>query len=107
MLRTTTIILSYMLVLLGAVLYLTHWEYAPYLFTTGAVGITVYYLTLPYQSSDYRMRRLQRINILAGISMIVASVLMFKQEMAWVVFLLIAAMLQLYSSFVMKDSEKK
>ena len=101
--RTTIIILSYTLVLVGAVLYLTRWEFAPYLFAAGAAGVTVFYLTLPYQSSDYRMRRLQRINILAGISMIVASVLMFKQEMAWVVFLLIAAMLQLYTSFVIKE----
>jgi acyl-CoA synthetase (AMP-forming)/AMP-acid ligase II len=101
--RTTIIILSYTLVLVGAVLYPARWEYAPYLFAAGAAGVTVYYLTLPYQSSDYRMRRLQRINILAGISMLVASALMFKQEMAWVVFLLIAAMLQLYTSFVIKE----
>ena len=105
MMRTITFILAYTLVLIGAILYLTHWFYAPYLFATGASGITFYYLTLSYQSSNYRMRRLQRMNIFAGISMIVASVLMFKQEMAWVVFLLISAILQLYTSLVMKDNE--
>ena len=101
--RTNLFIFAAILVLAGAVLYLTHWVYAPYLFATGAAGVTVCYLTLPYKSSDFRSRRLQRLNILAGIAMIVASVFMFKQQMAWVAFLLISAMLQLYTSFVMKD----
>ena len=103
--RSHLFILSGILVLAGAVLYLTRWEYAPYLFATGAAGLTVCYLTLPYKSSNYRMRRLQRINIFAGIAMIAASVFMFKQQMAWVAFLLIAALLQLYTSFVVKDKE--
>jgi hypothetical protein len=103
MTRSHLFIVSGILVLCGAVLYLSRWEYAPYLFATGAAGVTVCHLTSPYKSLDYRMRRLQRINIFAGIAMIVASVFMFKQQMAWVAFLLIAAMLQLYTSFVIKD----
>ena len=103
--RSYLFIFSGILVLAGAILYLSRWEYAPYLFATGAAGVTVCYLTLPYKLSDYRMRRLQRINILAGIAMIAASVFMFKQQMAWVVFLLISAMLQLYTSFAIKDKE--
>ena len=105
--RSHLFIISGILVLAGAVLYLTKWEYAPYLFAAGAAGITVCYLTLPYKLSNYRMRRLQRINIFAGIAMIVASVFMFKQQMAWVAFLLISALLQLYTSFTMKDNEAK
>ena len=105
MTRLHLFILSCIFVLTGAVLYITQWEYASYIFAVGAAGVTVYYLTLPYKSSDYRMRRLQRINILAGIAMIVASVFMFKQQMAWVTFLLISAMLQFYTSFAIKDKE--
>ena len=105
MTRSYLFILSGILVLAGASLYLTHWEYASYLFATGAAGVTVYYLTLPYQSSDFRIRRLQRLNIFAGIAMIASSVFMFKQQMAWVVFLLISAILQLYTSFAVKDKE--
>ena len=105
MTRSQIFILSCILVLVGAILYLSQWEYAPYLFATGAAGVTVCYLTLPYKSSDYRIRRLQRINVFAGIAMIASSVFMFKQQMAWVVFLLISAMLQLYTSFTMKDKE--
>ena len=103
--RSQIFTISAVLVLTGAVLYLSQWEYAPWLFAFGAAGITVCYLTLPYKSSDYRMRRLQRINVLAGIAMIAASVFMFKQQMAWVALLLISAMLQLYTSFAMKEQE--
>ena len=103
--RSHLFIFSSILVLAGAVLYLSRWEYAPYIFATGTAGVTVCYLTLPYKSSDYRMHRLQRINIFAGIAMIASSVFMFKQQMAWVVFLLISAILQLYTSFIMKDKE--
>jgi hypothetical protein len=106
MTRTYLFIFSGILVLVGASLYLSRWGYAPYLFSTGAAGITVYYLTIPYKTSDYRMRRLQRMNLLAGIAMIIASVFMFKHQMAWVACLLVSAILQLYSSFVMKDNEK-
>ena len=103
--RSHLFIISCILVLVGAILYLSRWEYAPYLFAVGTAGVTVSYLTLPYKSADFRMRRLQRLNIFAGIAMIASSVFMFKQQMAWVVFLLISAMLQLYTSFTMKDKE--
>jgi len=103
--RNYIFIFSGILVLIGAILYLSRWIYAPYLFATGAAGVTVYYMTIPYQTLNYRMRRLYRMNILAGIVMIAASVLMFKQRMEWVVCLLISAILQLYTSFVVKNKE--
>jgi len=105
MLRTSAFILSCLLVLLGTLLYLTHWNYASYFFATGAAGVTVYYLTIPYKSVNFRLRRLQRINVFAGISMIIASVFMYKRQMSWVAFLLISALLQLYTSFTAKDNE--
>jgi len=103
--RTHLLIFSGILVLAGVSLYLTRWEYAPYLFAIGAAGMTVYYMTDSYKTADYRTRRLQRINILAGIAMIIASVFMFKSQMAWVAFLLISALFQFYTSFAMKDKE--
>ena len=50
-----------LLVLAGAVLFLTHWAVAPYLFAAGAAGIAVCYLTLPVKDLDFRRRRLHRI----------------------------------------------
>ena len=105
MTKTHLYILSAILILIGAMLYLSQWKYTPYLFATGVAGMTVCNLTVPYKASDYRSRRLQRINILACFAMIIASVFMFKRQMAWIAFLLIASMLQFYTSFVMKDRE--
>ena len=49
-----------LLVLGGAVLFLTHWAVAPYLFAVGAAGIAVCYLTLPVKDLDFGRRRLHR-----------------------------------------------
>jgi len=97
---------SGVLVLVGAVLYITHWSYSPYLFAFGAAGITLCYMTAPYQDLAFRQRRLHRINTMAGISLIVSSVFMFRSRTEWVVFLLIAALLFLYTSFINPRAEK-
>jgi predicted PurR-regulated permease PerM len=103
--RTTLLLFSGVFVLIGAALYLTLWLVASYLMAIGAAGVTIYYLTIPYQSLNHRLRRLHRINILAGIAMIAASVFMFRQQMEWVVCLLISALLQFYTSFAIRDKE--
>jgi hypothetical protein len=91
---------SGVLVLIGAIMYIVHRIYAPYVFAAGAAGITVCFMTAPCKDQGFRRRRLHRINVMAGISMIASSVFMFREKMEWVVFLLIAALLILYTSFV-------
>lgn len=88
------------LTLAGATLYATHWIHAPYVFAVGAAGITVCFMTTSYKNLGFRRRRLHRINMLAGVSMIAASIFMFHERMEWVVFLFIAALLLIYTSFV-------
>jgi len=97
---------SAVLVFSGAVLYMTRWFYSPYLFAAGAAGITLSFMTEPYQDLDFRLRRLHRINVIAGIAMIVSSVFMFRRQMEWAVFLLIAALLILYTSFAVPRDDK-
>ena len=89
-----------LLILAGAVLFLTKWFLAPYLFAVGAAGMAVCFLTLPTQEMEFRERRLHRFNVIASILMICASGLMFKDMKEWVICLTIAAILLLYSSFV-------
>lgn len=88
------------MVLSGAILYLTQWFLAPYLFAVGAAGIAVSYLTLPVKDLEFRERRLHRFNIFASLLMIFASGLMFSGQKEWVLCLTIAAILQLYTAFV-------
>ena len=100
--------LSALLAVVGAVLYITHWAYAPWLFAVGAAGVTVGYMTATRRDDlDLRRRRLNRLNVFAGLAMIAASVFMFRGRMGWVALLLIAALIQLYTSFVPTDKGKK
>ena len=85
-----------LLVLAGAVLFLTHWAVAPYLFAAGAAG----YLTLPVKDLDFRRRRLHRFNVFAGLLMIVSSGFMFNNRTEWILCLSVAAILQVYTAFV-------
>ena len=89
-----------LLILAGAVLFLTKWFLAPYLFAVGAAGMAVCFLTLPTKDMEFRERRLHRFNIIASVLMICASGLMFKDMKEWIICLTIAAVLLLYSSFV-------
>lgn len=95
-----------LLILAGAVLFLTKWFLAPYLFAVGAAGMAVCFLTLPTKDMEFRERRLHRFNIIASVLMICASGLMFKDMKEWIICLTIAAVLLLYSSFSFRKATK-
>ena len=103
--RTILFVVSACLVLAGAALYLTQWTVAPYLFAVGAAGIAVNYLTTPVGDLDFRGRRLHRFNVMAGFLMVVAYGFQFNGRKEWVICLLIAAILQLYTAFVSPKKE--
>ena len=103
--RTILFAVSACLVLAGAVLYLTQWQVAPYLFAVGAAGIAVNYLTTPVGDLDFRSRRLHRFNVMAGFLMVVASGFQFNGRKEWVICLFIAAILQLYTAFASPKKE--
>ena len=104
-LRAVLFAVSACLVLAGAVLYLTQWVVAPYLFAVGSAGVAVNYLTTPVGDLDFRGRRLHRFNVMAGFLMVVASGFQFNGRKEWVVCLFIAAILQLYTAFVSPKQE--
>lgn len=98
--RTIIFNIAGLLILAGAILFLSKWFLAPYLFAVGAAGMAVCFLTLPSKEMEFRQRRLHRFNMIASILMICASGFMFKDRKEWVICLTIAAVLLLYSSFV-------
>ena len=73
---------------------------APYFFAVGAAGILVCHLTYPTEGMEFRQKRLHRFNIVAGVLMVLASILMFRGKIEWVLILSIAAIFQLYAAFV-------
>jgi hypothetical protein len=102
--------ISAILVLVSTALFITKWEYSPYLFAFGSAGIASYFLSTPYTGTNFRIRRLHRFEIIASILLVVTSYLMFKvktHQTEWILSLSIASFLLLYSSIVTGIEEKK
>lgn len=99
---------SSMLVVVGAVLPLiVHEEWVPYIFAVGAAGMSVIRLITPYRGKNTRLRRLSMIELLATLTLIFASYLMFKGGNDWIVLLTISAFLQLYTSIAIPQEAAK
>ena len=99
---------------IGAGATLLGWKSAPYIYSIGALGFASMQLLQRYEGSNFVIRRLRRIMILSDVLFLLAGGLMFANGSnimgldhityieyvynKWVVVLLIAAILQLYST---------
>lgn len=102
------------LMVAGAGTSLFGWGAAPYLFALGALGFASMQMLQRYEGQNFVIRRLRRIMLLSDVLFLASAVLMFaSQDNAlhlshitylqyvynkWVVTLLIAAILQLYTT---------
>lgn len=100
---------SAILLLVGAATVITRWEYAPFLFALGAAGIATFYLTTPYEGNNFRLKRLHRFEIIAGILLIVSSFLMFRNKYSneWLMTFSISTFLIVYTLIINSIEEKK
>jgi hypothetical protein len=102
------------LMVVGAGASLVQWAVAPYLFALGALGFASMQMLQRYEGQSFVIRRLRRIMLLSDVLFLVSAVLMFASQgnvfhldhitylqyiyNKWVVTLLIAAILQLYTT---------
>jgi hypothetical protein len=102
------------LMVVGAGGQLLQWGAAPYVYALGALGFASMQMLQRYEGSSFVIRRLRRIMLLSDVLFLVSAVLMFASQgnifhidhltylqyvyNKWVVTLLIAAILQLYTS---------
>ena len=103
-----------LLMVVGAGASLLQWSAAPYVFALGALGFASMQMLQRYEGSNFVIRRLRRIMLLSDVLFLVSAVLMFASQEnvfglshitylqyvynKWVVTLLIAAILQLYTT---------
>lgn len=96
----------------GANIFAQSW--APYVFGMGTVGYVLMQLKQKYEGSNVAIKRLRRMVIISDVCLLLAAVMMFANmdnlfrldavtyikyvHNNWVVVLLVAAMLQLYTS---------
>ena len=102
-----------LLMVVGAGASMFRWGIAPYIYSVGALAFTAMQMLQHYEGRNFTIRRLRRIMLLSDLFFLVSAVLMFASQgnplglsqvtylqyvyQRWVVTLLIAAVLQLYS----------
>ncbi len=112
--QTAVYLSGAVLMVVGAGSQLLLWAAAPYVFALGALGFASMQMLQSYDGSNFVIRRLRRIMLLSDVLFLVSAVLMFASQgnvfhidhltylqyvyNKWVVTLLIAAILQLYTS---------
>jgi len=88
------------LLLIGAMLQITRWEFAPYLYTLGAILFAYVQVMDGYDGKNLIIRRLRRQQILGAVLLVFAGVLMFvTRHNEWILCLTVAAVLELYTAF--------
>ena len=112
-LQTAIFLFGGILMAIGAGTTLLGWGSAPYIFAIGALGFSSMQMQQRYEGQNFTIRRLRRMMLLSDVLFLVAALLMFASKgnflglsyityieyvyNKWVVVLLIAALLQLYS----------
>jgi phosphatidylglycerophosphate synthase len=106
-LKNTLFQISAILILVAAVVYSFRPSIAGYIMIAGAIGYIAITLTTPYRGKSFRGKRLFTMQALAALLICVSAYLMFTGTNGWVVVLLIAAILILYSTIAMSMEYKK
>lgn len=104
-----------LLMVAGAVLSVLRWPWFPYVYAAGSVGFVSMQMLQRYEGRNVVIRRLRRIMLLSDVLLLVTAVLMFAGQDnplgidwidylvyvkgKWVVTLLVAAILQLYTVY--------
>ena len=102
--------LSGILILLSALLYLLEPIVASWIMAVSVVVFTIVTITTPYPGKSLRGRRLFNFQVFACLLMIASAYLMFKQRSEWPLFMVIGAILLLYSAILtpkVLESEKE
>jgi len=113
--ENTIFVFGALLMLAGAVAGLFRWQWFPYIYAVGAVCFASMQMLQRYEGSNFTIRRLRRIMLLSDVLFLFTAVLMFAGrgnalgldwiyylnyvKNNWVVLLLLAAILQLYTTY--------
>jgi phosphatidylglycerophosphate synthase len=106
----TVVKISFILVLAAVVLYPLYPLYAPYVMALGAAGIAVMHLRELYEGRNLRLKRIYRLRRLVAVLFLIASFCMFTPKTthgAWLALLLVSAILEIYTLWVIDYEQKK
>ena len=116
-------VIGALLMLAGAVAGLFRWQWFPYVYAVGAVCFASMQMLQRYEGSNFTIRRLRRIMLLSDVLFLLTAVLMFAShgnalgldwlyyqnyvKNNWVVLLLLASILQLYTTYRISNELEK
>jgi predicted metal-binding membrane protein len=96
-----------LMVLVGSSVYITHWSYAPYIYTVGAGFFALAQINSPYHSANKNVKRLRRQQIIGAVFLVLTGLFMFTtHNNEWIASLTIAAILEIYTTFRISQEEK-
>ena len=112
--ENTILLLGAVMMVIGSGANIFAQSWAPYVFGMGTVGYVLMQLKQKYEGTNVALKRLRRMVIISDVCLLLAAVMMFANmdnlfgldaityikyvHNNWVVVLLVAAMLQLYTS---------
>ena len=112
--ETTLLLLGGMLMVIGAGATVFQQSWAPYVFAPGALLFASMQMRQSYEGTNFTIRRLRRIMLISDILFLIAALMMFANQANffgmdfliyikyvhnnWIIVLLLAAILQLYTS---------
>jgi len=112
--QTVIFLLGALLMVIGAGTSVLAWGSAPYVFSVGALGFASMQMLQRYEGANFVIRRLRRIQLLSDVLFLFSGLLMLANKgnffglshitymeyvyNKWVITLLIAAILQLYTT---------
>ena len=112
--ENTILLLGAVMMVIGSGANIFAQSWAPYVFGMGTVGYVLMQLKQKYEGSNVALKRLRRMVIISDVCLLLAAVMMFANmdnlfrldaityikyvHNNWVVVLMVAAMLQLYTS---------
>ena len=112
--QTAIFLLGALLMVIGAGTSILMWDGAPYIYSVGALGFASMQMLQRYEGSNFVIRRLRRIQLVSDVLFLVSGLLMIANKgnflglsymtyieyvyNKWVITLLVAAILQLYST---------
>ena len=96
------------LLVIGAALYVTRWVVAPYIYVVGSFMFGAVQMADRYEGSNFVIRRLRRQQVLGALMLMLTGIAMFVCKYnEWIVSLLIACLLELYTAFRLPQELEK
>lgn len=96
------------LLVIGAALYVTRWVVAPYIYVVGSFMFGAMQMADRYEGGNFVIRRLRRQQVLGALMLMLTGIAMFVCKYnEWIVCLLIACLLELYTAFRLPQELEK